>query len=434
MSKSSVAKRVRNIRCLEAAWNVIRANGLRSQSKNTNLEVEQFGRIAGTGLRRIQMQLRNKKFDFPPALGIAIDRGAKKSRRPIVKSPLPSRIVQRAIHDCLLDIKAIKTFVENPNSFGGVRKRDSDARGAVPAAIAEVVKEIGRGARYYIRSDIASFFTKIPKPVVLDIIHKQVKDEESRQLINRAIHIELENMATLRKRGFDALFPIQDIGVAQGNCLSPLLGNILLSEFDERMSDESSRCLRYIDDFIILGANKQAVRKKFREAIQLLAKFNLTAYDPAIDKEKADSGDVLRGLDFLGVSLKNGSIKPSRKSRQRLIRRIENVLNESAIAMSKRNIEPMQSRHTLLHALTTIGGITKGWAEQYSYCNERNIFQTLDREIDKKIGAYIGRYRDIRSSSFDENDKRRLLGVSLLTDTSKAAIEWNVTEPAVEQA
>ncbi len=424
MTKSPLAKQARDIRRLEAAWLVIRANGLRSQSKHTRNEVEEFSRVVGTGLRRIKRQLLEGDFKFPASLGIPIDRGPEKSRRPIVKSPLPSRIVQRSIHDCLLGIRAIQDFVENPNSFGGVTRRDDDGRAAVPAAIAETVKEIERGAAYFIRSDIASFFTKIPKPFVLGIINDHVADPDSRNLVRDAIHIELENMARLRKRGFDALFPIEDIGVAQGNCLSPLLGNILLSEFDKVMSDGVCRCLRYIDDFIILGPDKKTVRQRFHEVKEYLKRYDMTAYDPKIDTGKADHGDVVAGFDFLGINLKDGLVRPAKKSRRRLIKRIEELLGESAGAMAKNTSEPINPKHSLTRTLTAVSGIVKGWAEQYSYCNERNVFQTLDGEIDKKLRGYLGRYRDMRSSTTEEDAQRRLLGVALLTDSDGAMIEW----------
>ena len=413
------------MRRLESAWRVIHANGLRSQSKNTRDEVEEFSQIAGTGLRRIKKKLLDQDFKFPAALGIPLDRGAHKARRPIVKSPVPSRIVQRSVHDSLLKIPALKALVENPHSFGGVTRRDEDGRGAVPAAIAETVKEIKGGASYFIRSDITSFFTMIPKPVVLNMIYDHVSDDESRNLISDAIHIELENMAKLRKQGFNALFPIEEIGVAQGNCLSPLLGNILLNEFDTLMNKGACRCLRYIDDFIILGPDKKTVEKRFREGTEYLKRYDMTAYDPKVDAGKADHGDIAAGFDFLGVNLTNSLIRPAKKSRRRLLKRIDEIISESVEAMAKSGgPKPINPRHSLTRTLTIVSGVVKGWGEQYSYCNERNIFQTLDRAIDEKLLAYLGRSRAIRSSSKDKNAQRRLLGVSLLADSNKKMIEW----------
>ena len=58
------------------------------------------------------------------------------------------------------------------------------------------------------------------------IVMDAVKDQEFIDLFTRAITVELENMAQLREAA--NAFPIEDIGVAQGNSLSPLLGNLIL--------------------------------------------------------------------------------------------------------------------------------------------------------------------------------------------------------------
>ena len=76
-------------------------------------------------------------------------------------------------------------------------------------------------------------------------------------LFRQAIHVELSNLAALREHA--DRFPTEDIGVAQGSALSPLLGNIILADFDQRMNDGECRCLRYIDDFIVLGPSSAAV-------------------------------------------------------------------------------------------------------------------------------------------------------------------------------
>jgi hypothetical protein len=104
--------------------------------------------------------------------------------------------------------------------------------------------------------------------------------------------------------------------------------------------------------------------------------------------------------------------------------RIDEILNDSVEAMTKNGADkPINPKHSLTRTLTMVSGTVKGWGEQYSYCNERNIFQTLDRAIDKKLRSYLGRYRDIRSSTSDTDAQRRLLGVSLLADSNMKMIK-----------
>ena len=126
---------------------------------------------------------------------------------------------------------------------------------------------IGDGCRYVIRSDIAKFFTCIPKSKVTQIVSSAVQDQEFVGLFEQAIAVELENMAQLRERA--KAFPIEDIGVAQGNSLSPLLGNLFLYDFDQEFNKRPGvRCIRYIDDFIILAPSQEIAEITFVEAQQ----------------------------------------------------------------------------------------------------------------------------------------------------------------------
>jgi hypothetical protein len=92
--------------------------------------------------------------------------------------------------------------------------------------------------------------------------------------------------------------------------------------------------------------------------------------------------------------------------------------------MDKGAAEPIAPKYGLSHTLTTVSGIIKGWGEQYSYCNERNVFQTLDQEIDKLLRGYLGRYSSIRSSTSNSDVQRRLLGIALLADSEGQMIKW----------
>src|SRR5258706_109174 len=80
-----------------------------------------------------------------PARGVRIpkDKKDKSSFRPLVVAKVESRIVQRAIHDVLVSVPAIQTFVRTPYSFGGIKKHYDDDIAAVPAAIRAVLDAIG---------------------------------------------------------------------------------------------------------------------------------------------------------------------------------------------------------------------------------------------------------------------------------------------------
>lgn len=198
---------------------------------------------------------------------------------------------------------------------------------AVPAAIQAVLHAIGSGADYIIRSDIMSFFTRISKSAVTEIIAKAVSDDaEFMGLFTKAITVELENMAQLR--GAAKAFPIEDVGVAQGNSLSPLLGNIILFGFDRELNKHNDvRCIRYIDDFIILAPSKSVAENTYAKARSLLAKLGMET-----SAAKTQKASVEGGFEFLGIDICNGLIRPGKKSRERMLGSIEKSLNESTRA------------------------------------------------------------------------------------------------------
>ena len=98
----------------------------------------------------------------------------------------------------------------------------------------------------------------------------------------------------LRRQGLDEIFPIGVEGVAQGSPLSRLIANLYLHDFDKVMNDAEVTCLRYIDDFLILGKDMGSVDRAFSKALTELKKLSLEAYRPSATSDKASSGLQLK--------------------------------------------------------------------------------------------------------------------------------------------
>jgi len=221
--------KVRNKNRLYSAWRRVYENGINSKSEETRNQIKDFSAVALKEINRIADQLYKNKFRFAPALGIPQKRAGKKPR-PIVKSPIPNRIVQRSILDVLQEDPAIRQYVFVPTSFGGIETR------GVTSAVRASYDAMQNGATWYIRSDIEGFFRQIPRGKVLQMISDKIPDLFFNELLTAAVTTELENLDELGKNA--ELFPLYEIGVAQGCCLSPLIGNILLHDFDVRMNED----------------------------------------------------------------------------------------------------------------------------------------------------------------------------------------------------
>ena len=402
---------------------MIQRNGRTSKSEDVRLELESFAEDAPTNLRSLKGRLAHKSFKFAPAKGVPVpkldEKGKKTGKfRPIVLAPVESRIVQRAILNVLLDVEALKPFIQTPYSYGGIRgerasQKEKSARSeslsAVPAAIRAVLDEIGKGARFVATADIKSFFTRISKDAVSEIVATAVNDDELMALFRDAIDVELSNMATLRDKAVD--FPIEDIGVAQGNSLSPLLGNIVLANFDRLMNEGDCKCFRYIDDFIILAPSQKAASARLKKA-RVLLRFLGMELSP--DKSSKGGVSIDAGFDFLGINVCPGAIRPGSKAQARILRTVESAFDESLKAM--RGIQHGQAfdrAKSLSNTLKRVDGSIDGWGKHYWFCNDRQAFGNLDERISECIRRYLGEYSAIRAETTAASHQR-MLGVSEL--------------------
>src|SRR5659263_101520 len=98
MGNKSLYDIVRSRQVLYGSWRKVRENGLRSLSKDTREKTKTFDIDSHRYIRRIEDHLRKKIFKFAPQTGIVVRKSGKKPR-PLVVSPIPNRIVQRAILD-----------------------------------------------------------------------------------------------------------------------------------------------------------------------------------------------------------------------------------------------------------------------------------------------------------------------------------------------
>jgi RNA-directed DNA polymerase len=420
LARSNLALQVRTERVITRAWQAIKRNARTSISQDTKNEVAAFEENLSSNLRRLRRELRQKRFLFAPARGVKIpkDKRDKSSFRPLVVAKVESRIVQRAVHDVLVSLPAIQKFVRTPYSFGGIKKNDNDVIAAVPAAIQAVLEAIGSGCRYVIRSDITRFFTRIPKSGVTAIVASAVDDEDFVELFKKAIAVELENMAQLREHA--NAFPIEDIGVAQGNSLSPLLGNLFLHDFDVELNKKpDARCIRYIDDFIILAPSKEIAENTFSKGRHMLENLGMET-----SADKTQRASIEEGFEFLGIDLSNGFIRPTRKAQERVLASIELALKESREAFrTHRKTGELGNAFSPLESLTKVRGIMQGWGKHYRFCNDTKCFEHLDQSVLNLIRDYLGIYREEREKT-DDAGRWRLLGIEALAQIKREPFAW----------
>ncbi|WP_212630393.1 reverse transcriptase domain-containing protein [Pseudomonas sp. KB-10] len=408
---SRLYKDICSHRTLYNAWRKVRSSAAFSNSEEIRLEAEAFESRLPDSLTEIQRALSKKEFVFLQQTGVAQQKASGKVR-PLVLAPIPNRIVQRALLDALQRrVKFVQQVLAIQWSYGGLPNK------RVSMAIEDAKAAMRAGARFHIRSDIPAFFTKIDKERVRTILAPHIRCPDTLDLFDAAVKTDLANIDDLRRRELDNHFPIGIIGVAQGSPLSPLLANIYLADFDALMNSKDVVCLRYIDDFLILGKSQSDVDRAFNRAQKALAKLSLNAYDPTTNRDKASRGPVNKGFDFLGCNVSPGLIQPSEATRKRFKTKLSTEFEITKRCLHyNAKYSDGENKYSYASMLYRIDKIILGWGKAFSFCNGSQTMAAMDAFISDQLMALEKEKNNLLAKAAPST-RRRILGIRLLTST-----------------
>jgi RNA-directed DNA polymerase len=423
--------RLRSRQVLHRAWAAVRSSGLASPSIETNRSIRKFDESWITNLERLSGKLRDGKFNFDGEKGIPVPKGKGKSGfRPLVLAPIENRIVRRAILEVLQGygedraparnrwsgIPSIVQIMETRTSVGGIRER------GVPHGLALIDQAIGEGHHWFVRSDIQNFFTRIPLFDVNDFVRQSVPDQRFAELFEAALSTNLTNRLELEERQHFLLFPDTETGVAQGSALSALAGNIALRHFDEQMNGREIVCVRYIDDFILLGKSQAKVRAAFSSAQKLLARMGMDVYAPsdakALKDGKVDAGNIHDGTDVLGYRISGGSRQPCAAAQRTLLLKLDKVVVDAKreMKLAADGKASPSHLHRYHQSMVMLHKIAWGWSQSFRHTTARHVFEALDDQIDRRI-VELRTYAFAVTKGAASNVRRRVAGTHLLADT-----------------
>ena len=400
----SLASQLRSQERLFRAWLAVRASCLDSDSSWIKQEALEFESTVSTGIGRIYRELKSGRFHFRPGRGWLKSRSGKSCPRPMVVQNVSERIVQKALLDLVWEQGNVRDRVDHPGSYGGIKKK------GVRDALFALSYALRRGAKYYVKTDIKDFFTRIPRRLAISEMCRLLPDDSLTQILDAATVVSLANIEKIAKE-YRNLFPGDEIGVAQGFCLSPLLCNVLLSEFDRTVSGEGAVSIRYIDDFIILGKSKQAAHAAFERGLSILEKHKLDTYRPGDAGDKAREGKTDKNIRFLGCKISPDFIVPERERRRSFTLSIQKRILTSVQQMKSINGDQLWNPdNSLVGTLADVAHRLRAWGGTYSFCNSTQAFEHVDNDVDESIKQLLRAYDAVRKG-FDDANSRRLLGI-----------------------
>ena len=306
----------------------------------------------------IESQLINGEYHPLPAVQVPIKKPSGKVRV-VMNMCAIDKALTRSLN-LLLSPHFDKIFSDHSYAF-------RPKRGCIDA-LNKAIEYMNAGYRYVIKIDIKSFFDRIDHAILMTIIRKHLADTQLIKLINNYVRCDyIDSNGVVQKK----------IGVVQGNALSPLLGNIYLNEFDQKMEQYGNIFIRYADDILLFGKSKTQVKRNYCSAVSILDReLNLK-----INTKKTTFG-LGSGIDFLGYHIglsDDGSFKLFVSGDS--IKKMNKKINSQKPGKNKPHTE----------SINKISAYNRGWLNYFCKADHQQLSRLT------KLADNTRRYRLVKS-------------------------------------
>jgi CRISPR-associated protein Cas1 len=166
-------------------------------------------------------------------------------------------------------------------------------------AAREIERLRNLGFNWVVDADISSFFDTVDHSLLFQRLRELCDDEELLKLISRwltALIVDGNNPKVKNSTG-----------LPQGCPISPMLANLYLDKFDERMENEGFKLVRFADDFLILCKSKPKA-----EAARQLSESALAELKLHLNNEKTRITTFSEGFKYLGYLFIRSLVLPTK--------------------------------------------------------------------------------------------------------------------------
>jgi len=193
-------------------------------------------------------------------------------------------------------------------------------------------------------------------------------------------------------------------GTPQGGVASPLLSNIYLTVFDERMAQAGFALTRYADDWLVVCRTRTEAERALASARAVLeGELGLRLHP-----DKTRIVHIAGGFEFLGYKIGRGKRALRHKAQGPSLyarptdRSIERFKDKVRTATNRRNPKDLEG------VLDELNPIIRGWGNYYRRAHVRGLFNRLNRWIVLRVWSH--QHKRWRNAGWRTLPARRLYG------------------------
>jgi RNA-directed DNA polymerase len=380
----SLIGQVYDPRNLARAWERVKEN--KGSGGVDGVTVTRFEEKRDFYLDLLQQRLKDGSYRPRPVRRVEIDKPGSVAKRALGIPTVMDRVCQQAVVQILEPIFE-PTFRDE--SFGFRPGRSTHM------AMRRIWRQLKAGNSWVVDADIADFFGTLSHSTLVDLVAKRVADGKVLRLLWQFLEA-----GVLRDGQVEPTLT----GVPQGGVASPLLSNVYLHVFDEKMAEAGLALTRFADDWVITCKTRRDAERALTSARAVLeGELGLRVHP-----DKTRIVYVAQGFEFLGYKIKQGERRlryrqagpdlyayPRDRTIERFKKRVRQITN-------RRNPKKLGG------LLDELNPVIRGWGNYYRRAHVRRLFHRLDGWILRRIWSW--RYKRWRCRGWQKLPRTKLYG------------------------
>lgn len=290
------------------------------------------------------------------------------------------RVVQQAIVNV---IEPIFDEIFHPSSYGYRPKRSQHQ------AVAKAEQFMNKyGLTHVVDMDLSKCFDTLDHELIMNAVAEKISDGRVLNLIKKFLKSGVMQ---------DGEFNETEVGSPQGGVISPLISNIYLNKFDQKMKDKGIRIVRYADDILIFAKDKETAGNYKAYATKVLEEeLKLT-----VNKEKTKLTNVYEGVEYLGFVIYEKWLVVNHKR----IKRFKDKIRKRTVRGTGRSMEDI---------IKDLNSLLRGWINYYRIANVKTLLKDLMGWIRRRLRmikirhwkTYKAMHKEMRKQGIKGNGER----------------------------